>query len=76
MATLTFKAPQKFKTRLTRAARARKVSVSELIRISVEKELPEKKRGSFLGAGAQYCLGPSTYDPEAPAFPEEEWEQL
>jgi hypothetical protein len=76
MVTLTFKAPRQFKIRLTRAARERKVSVSELIRASVEKELPGKSRGSFLGAGAQYSLVPSTYDPEAPAFPEEEWEQL
>jgi hypothetical protein len=76
MVTLTFKAPARLKTRLARAARARKVSVSALIRTSVEKELPEKTRGSLLGAGAQYSLGPSTYDPEAPAFPENEWEQL
>jgi len=76
MVTLTFKAPAKFKTRLARAARKRNISVSELIRTSVEKALPEKTRGSFLGAGAQYSLGPSTYDPEAPAFPEVEWEKL
>jgi len=76
MVTLTFKAPRQLKTRLVRAARERKVSLSEIIRASVEKELPEIKRGSLLGAGAQYSLGPSTYDPEAPAFPVDEWEQL
>jgi hypothetical protein len=76
MVTLTFKATRKLKSRLVRTARERKISVSELIRASVEKEVPEPPRRFVLGTLEKYSLGPSTYDPEAPAFPAEEWEQL
>ena len=76
MVTLTFKATRKLKSRLVSTARKRKISVSELIRSSVEKEVPESRHYFVLDAGKKFSLGPSTYDPEAPAFPAEEWEQL
>jgi predicted transcriptional regulator len=76
MVTLTFKATRKLKTRLARAARERKISVSALIRSSVEKEVPESQRRFQLGACYEPGMPQSTYDPEAPAFAEDEWEQL
>lgn len=76
MPTLTLKVSTEFKTRLTRAARQRKVSVSELVRTSVEKDLPADGRGWLLGACAHRSAGPSTYDPSKPAFDEDEWEML
>ncbi|MEO5960544.1 MAG: hypothetical protein ABIR80_15635, partial [Opitutaceae bacterium] len=63
-----------FKTRLARAARKRKVSVSELVRVSVEKEVPVAGRGFLLGRLKAFSAGPSTYDPAKPAFAEDEWE--
>lgn len=75
MPTLTFKVTPEFKRRLARAARQRKVSVSELVRVSVERELPAAGRGFLLGALKDYSLGASIYDPAAPAFDEGEWEQ-
>jgi hypothetical protein len=72
--TLTLKVSSEFKTRLTRAARQRKVSVSELVRTSVEKDVPVEGKGFLLGRLKQYSLGPSTYDPAKPAFAEGEWD--
>ena len=76
MPTLTLKVSQEFKTRLTRAARKRKLPVSEVIRVAVEKDLPKEGKGWLLGSLKQYSLGPSTYDPAKPAFDEDEWEML
>lgn len=76
MPTLTLKVSAEFQRRLKRAARQRKLPVSEIVRAAVEKDLPKTGRGWLLGRLAQYSTGPSTYDPEAPAFPEEEWEHL
>jgi hypothetical protein len=72
--TLTLKVSSELKTRLTRAARKRKVSVSELVRTSVEKDVPTEGKGFLLGRLKQYSLGPSTYDPAKPAFDEDEWD--
>lgn len=76
MPTLTLKVSSEFKTRLTRAARKRKVSVSELVRTSVEKDVPTEGKGFLLGRLKQYSLGLSTYDPAKPAIDEDEWEML
>ncbi|MSU48630.1 MAG: ribbon-helix-helix protein, CopG family [Opitutus sp.] len=76
MPTLTLKVSSEFKARLSRAARKRKVSVSELVRTSVEKEVPADGRGWLLGACAHVSAGPSTYDPAKPVFDEKEWEML
>jgi hypothetical protein len=75
MPTLTLKVSPEFKRRLARAARKRKVSVSELVRASVEKDLPAEGRGFLLGVCAHAKAGPSTYDPAEPAFDENEWEK-
>jgi hypothetical protein len=74
MPTLTLKVSQDFKTRLTRAARKRKLPVSEVIRTAVEKDLPQEGKGWLVGRLKQYSLGPSTYDPAKPAFDEGDWE--
>lgn len=74
MPTLTLKVTTEFKTRLTRAARKRKVSVSELVRASVEKDVPAADKGFLLGRLAKYSLGPSTYDPAKPAFANDDWD--
>lgn len=74
MPTLTLKVSREFKNRLSRAARKRKLPVSEVVRAAVEKELPAEGRGFLLGRLAKYSLGPSTYDPAKPVFDEEEWE--
>ena len=76
MPTLTLKVTQEFKARLTRAARQRKLPVSEVIRVAVEKDLPKEGKGWLLGRLKQYSIGPSTYDPAKPAFDENEWEML
>ena len=76
MPTLTLKVSPEFKTRLTRTARKRKVSVSELVRTSVEKDVPATGKGFLLGRLKKYSLGPSTYDPAQPAFDEDAWEML
>lgn len=76
MPTLTLKVSSEFKTRLTRAARKRKISVSELVRTSVEKDVPTEGRGFLLGGLKQYSLGPSTYDPAKPAFDDDEWDTI
>ncbi len=73
MPTLTLKVSSEFKTRLTRTARKRKISVSELVRTSVEKDVPAAGKGFLLGRLAKYSLGPSTYDPAKPAFDEAGW---
>jgi hypothetical protein len=74
MPTLTLKVSSEFKTRLSRAARQRKVSVSEFVRTSVEKDVPAVGRGFLLGRLKQHSLGPSTYDPAKPAFGAGEWD--
>ena len=76
MPTLTLKVTSAFKTRLVRAARKRKVSVSEVVRTAVEKDLPAQGQGWLLGRLAHFSTGPSTYDPAKPAFDEDEWEML
>ena len=76
MPTLTLKVSTEFKARLTRAARPRKLAVSEVVRNAVDKELPKAGRGWLLGSLKQYSLGPSTYDPAKPAFDEDEWDML
>lgn len=76
MPMLTLKVSTDFQRRLKRVARQRKLPVSEVVRAAVEKELPAEGRGFFLGRLAKYSLGPSTYDPAAPAFDESEWEHL
>ena len=76
MPTLTLKVSTDFKRRLTRVARQRKLPVSEVVRVAVEKELPAEGRGFLLGRLKQYSLGPSTYDPAKPAFAENEWDML
>ena len=76
MPTLTLKVSSEFKTRLTRAARKRKVSASEFVRTSVEKDVPAEGKGFLLGGLKQYSRGPSTYDPAKPAFDEDDWEML
>ena len=76
MPTLTLKVSEDFQRRLKRVARQRKLPVSEIVRAAVEKELPSAGRGFLLGRLAKYSLGPSTYDPAAPAFEESEWEHL
>jgi hypothetical protein len=74
--TLTLKVSEDFQRRLKRVARQRKQPVSEVVRAAVEKELPKTGKGWLLGSMKQYSLGPSTYDPAAPAFDESEWEYL
>jgi hypothetical protein len=74
MPTLTLKVSPEFKRRLARAARLRKISVSEFVRTSVEKDVPAGSTGFLLGRLKQYSLGSSTYDPAKPAFPDEEWD--
>ena len=74
MPTLTLKVSPEFKRRLAQAARRRKISVSELVRASVEKDVPSEGRGFLLGRLKQYSLGPSTYDPAKPAFDDDEWD--
>lgn len=74
MPTLTLKVSPEFKRRLTREARQRKLPVSEIVRAAVEKVLPSEGKGFILGRLKQYTLGPSTYDPAAPAFDEREWD--
>ncbi|MEN9634873.1 MAG: hypothetical protein RL077_3277 [Verrucomicrobiota bacterium] len=76
MPTLTLKVSTEFQRRLKRAARQRKLPVSEVVRTAVEKELPKEGKGWLLGSMKQYSIGPSTYDPSAPAFAETEWEHL
>jgi hypothetical protein len=73
MPTLTLKVSHELKKRLTRAARKRKVPVSEVVRVAVEKDLPKTGKGWLLGSLKKYSLGPSTYDPAKPAFDEDEW---
>jgi len=74
MPTLTLKVSPEFKRRISRAARKRKISVSELVRTSVEKDVPSENSGFLLGRLKQYTLGSSTYDPAKPAFADEEWD--
>jgi len=74
--TLTLKVSTDFKRRLTRVARQRKLPVSEVVRVAVEKELPTEGKGFLLGRLKQHSLGPSTYDPAKPAFVENEWAML
>ncbi|HUG12853.1 MAG TPA: CopG family transcriptional regulator [Opitutaceae bacterium] len=74
MPTLTLKVSKELKARIARTARKRKISVSELVRASVEKELPEEGKGWLLGRLKNVSLGPSTYDPGKPAFDEDEWD--
>ena len=74
MPTLTLKVSPELKRRLVRAARQRKISVSELVRTSVEKDVPTESKGFLLGRLKQYSLGPSTYDPAQPAFDEDAWD--
>jgi hypothetical protein len=74
MPTLTLKVSPEFKRRLARAARLRKISVSEFVRTSVEKDVPGGSTGFLLGRLKQYSLGPSIYDPAKPAFADEEWD--
>jgi hypothetical protein len=74
MPTLTLKISPELKRRLRRAARQRQISVSELVRTSVEKDVPAEGKGFLLGRLKQYSLGPSTYDPAKPAFDEDEWD--
>jgi hypothetical protein len=76
MPTLTLKVSAEFQRRLKRTARQRKLPVSEVVRVAVEKELPKEGKGWLLGSMKHYSLGPSTYDPSAPAFEEREWEHL
>lgn len=76
MPTLTLKVSADFQRRLKRAARQRKLPVSEVVRTAVEKELPKEGKGWLLGSLKPYSLGPSTYDPAKPAFDEDEWEML
>ena len=76
MPTLTLKVSPEFKRRLTRAARQRKLPVSEVVRAAVEKDLPAEGKGWLLGRLKHYSAGPSTYDPAQPVFPEDEWEML
>lgn len=76
MPTLTLKVSAEFQRRLRRAARQRKLPVSEVVRTAVEKELPKEGKGWLLGSLKQYSLGPSTYDPAKPAFAEDEWDHL
>ena len=76
MPTLTLKVSPEFKRRLVRAARRRKISVSELVRTSVEKDVPAEGRGFLFGACAHPGWKPSTYDPGKPAFDEDDWEML
>lgn len=76
MPTLTLKVSEDFQRRLKHVARQRKLPVSEVVRAAVEKELPKTGKGWLLGSMQQYSLGPSTYDPAAPAFDESEWEHL
>lgn len=76
MPTLTLKVSPEFQRRLKRAARQRKLPVSEVVRAAVEKELPREGKGWLLGSLQPHSLGPSTYDPAQPAFDEEEWEGL
>jgi hypothetical protein len=74
MPTLTLKVSPEFKRRLARAARQRKISVSELVRTSVEKDVPAAGQGFLLGRLRKHSLGPSTYDPAQPAFDEDAWD--
>lgn len=74
MPTLTLKVSKELKARIARTARKRKISVSELVRASVEKELPVEGKGWLLGRLQKFSLGPSTYDPSKPAFDEDEWD--
>jgi hypothetical protein len=76
MPTLTLKVSPEFKRRLARAARLRKISVSEFVRTSVEKDVPSEGRGFLFGACANPGWKPSTYDPGKPAFDEDDWEML
>lgn len=76
MPTLTLKVTPEFKRRLTRVARERKLPVSEVVRAAVEKDLPVEGKGWLLGRCAHVSAGPSTYDPSAPAIPEDDWEML
>jgi hypothetical protein len=74
MPTLTLKISPELKRRLRRAARQRQISVSELVRTSVETDVPAEGKGFLLGRLKQYSLGPSTSDPAKPAFDEDEWD--
>jgi hypothetical protein len=76
MPTLTLKVSPEFKRRLASAARKRKISVSELVRASVEKDVPAAGRGFLFGVCAHPGWKPSTYDPAKPAFDEDDWEML
>lgn len=76
MPTLTLKVSTEFQRRLKRVAKQRKLPVSAVIRAAVEKELPKTGKGWLLGRLEKYSKGPSTYDPEAPAIPLEDWEHL
>lgn len=74
MPTLTLKVTPEFQRRLKRAARQRKLPVSEVVRAAIEKDLPADGKGWLLGRLAHYSTGPSTYDPSKPVFDEDEWE--
>jgi hypothetical protein len=74
MPTLTLKVSPEFKRRLAKAARQRKISVSEFVRTSVEKDVPSENAGFLLGRLKQYTVGSSTYDPAKPAFADKEWD--
>jgi hypothetical protein len=74
MPTLTLKVSPEFKRRLTRTAKERKISVSELVRTSVEQHVPAPRKGFILGRLRSLSTGPSTYDPAQPAFDESDWE--
>ncbi len=76
MPTLTLKVTPEFQRRLKRAARQRKLPVSEVVRVAIEKDLPAEGKGWLLGRLAHYSAGPSTYDPSKPVFDEDEWEML
>ncbi len=74
MPTLTLKVSAEFQRRLKRAARQKKLPVSELVRSAVEKELPREGKGWLFGSLQSHSLGPSTYDPARPAFDNDEWD--
>jgi len=74
MPVLTLKVSRDFQTRVRRLARQRRMTVSALVRSSVEKEMPPARPGFLLGACAEAGIPLSTFDPSAPAFPADEWE--
>lgn len=52
------------------------MSVSDLVRTSVERDVPAAGKGFILGRLKQYSIGPSTYDAAKPVFDKDEWEML